>query len=242
MLIGGVASVRPMLYCVLFICVPLACGTWLVARTLPDAAGRTRLLRIVLWGLFAFYLAALCAVLFIGRIDLAQYAKERAFYLQNKELVTNFIPFETIRLYIRCLIYGYIGVGIPFDNLMGNVLLFMPMAFLLPCLFPSMRRFWRFFALMLAVLVAVEALQFVLCCGSCDVDDVLLNLAGTLLVYGLLRIPAIDRLLRRLYLLREAERPVMAGLTQTADAAVTLSPASATAESGGGSQPDGVAG
>ena len=57
---------------------------------------------------------------------------------------------------------------------------------------------------MTAILTAVEALQFVLCCGSCDVDDVILNLSGTLIVYGLIRIPVINRLVKRLYLWQES--------------------------------------
>ncbi len=204
LLITGVNSVRPMLLCIAAICVPLAVGTFLLCGVLPEAAARARLVRTVLWVLFGFYLCAMFAVLFFARIDFSEYAAARAFYLKNQELMTNFVPLETIRLYIRCLIYDFIGVGIPFDNLMGNVLLFMPMALFLPCLFPSMRKFWRFLVLMVAVLVAVEALQFVLCCGSCDIDDVILNLAGTLLVYGIIRIPAVNRLLRRAYIWRDA--------------------------------------
>lgn len=207
MFVGGVNSVRPMLHCILFVCAPLVLGTLCLTKATPNEAARARLVRTVLKALFGFYLIALFAVLFFARIDFARYAADRAFYLANKELMTNFVPLETIRLYIRCLIYDFIGVGIPFDNLMGNVLLFMPMALFLPCLFPSMRTLWRFGALMVAVLVAVEALQFVLCCGSSDVDDVILNLAGTMLVYGLLHIPAARRTLTRLYLWQDAPEP-----------------------------------
>ena len=200
----GVSSVRPMLVCIVAVCVPLVLGTYLLSGALNSETERKRLVRGVLWTLFGFYLCALAAVLFVARIDFAQYAAERRFYLNNQDLMTNFVPLETIRLYIRCLIYDFIGVGIPFDNLMGNILLFMPMALFLPCLFPSMQRLWRFMLLMLAVLVAVEALQFVLCCGSCDIDDVILNLTGTLMVYGILHIPPVNRWLRRVYLWPEA--------------------------------------
>ncbi|MDP3448700.1 MAG: VanZ family protein, partial [Eubacteriales bacterium] len=56
--------------------------------------------------------------------------------------------------------------------------------------------------------VAVEALQLLLACGSCDIDDVLLNLAGTLIVFGILKLPFVHRLLVRLYLMPEdAEAP-----------------------------------
>ena len=205
LLIAGMNSVVPMLMCIAIVCVPLGLGAALLAVATPEVALRKRLVRRALWALFGFYLWALFAALFFSRIDFNEYDAARRFYLDNRELMTNFVPLETIRLYIRCLIYDFIGVGIPFDNLMGNILLFMPMALFLPCLFYSLRKFWRFLTLMTAVLVAVEALQFVLCCGSCDVDDVILNLAGTLLVYGCLRIPWVNRLLRRLYLWQEPE-------------------------------------
>jgi glycopeptide antibiotics resistance protein len=81
------------------------------------------------------------------------------------------------------------------------MLLFMPMAVFLPCLFRPMRKFWVFALVMGILLVAVEALQLLLRCGSCDVDDVLLNFVGTLVVYGVLKIPAVNRLLERLYLM-----------------------------------------
>ncbi len=204
LLLSGVNSVGPMLMCIAIVCVPLTLGTALLAAAMPEEAARKRLVRKVLFVLFGFYVCALFAVLFFTRIDFSNYAAERQFYLGNQELMTNFVPLETIRLYIRCLIYDFIGVGIPLDNLMGNILLFMPMALFLPCLFPSLRKFWRFFLLMTAILMAVEALQFVLCCGSCDVDDVILNLSGTLIVYGLIRIPFINRLLKRLYLWQES--------------------------------------
>jgi len=43
----------------------------------------------------------------------------------------------------------------------------------------------------------VEAMQLLLCCGSCDVDDVILNLLGALLLYGLCMLPPVRRALER---------------------------------------------
>ncbi|NCB06492.1 MAG: VanZ family protein, partial [Clostridia bacterium] len=57
------------------------------------------------------------------------------------------------------------------------------------------------------LLVAIEALQLLLACGSCDVDDILLNLTGTLIVFGILKIPFLHRLLIKLYLLPEKIAP-----------------------------------
>lgn len=203
--VGGMSRLMPVMRCILNVCLPLIVGTVFVVYSLPERAQKARAVRTVVWVLFAFYLLALFSTLFLARIDFADYAANRAYYRENYDLMTNFRPFETIRLYIRCLVYDIIGVSTPLANLMGNVLLFMPMAAFLPILFVSMRKFWKFLLLMTAVLVAVEALQLLLCCGSCDIDDVILNLFGTLLVYGLLRIPFIKRLMVKWYLMKEPE-------------------------------------
>ena len=81
------------------------------------------------------------------------------------------------------------------------------MTVFLPSLFRPMQKFWRFALTMLLLLVAVEAVQLLLACGSCDVDDVLLNLAGTLIVFGILKLPFLQRLLKKLYLLPEPTAP-----------------------------------
>ena len=53
---------------------------------------------------------------------------------------------------------------------------------------------------MLAILLLVEGVQLFTGTGSCDVDDVILNLAGALLAYGMVAIPPVKRLLQKCYL------------------------------------------
>jgi len=180
---------------------PLICGTFLLARSLEDPAARRRVIRTVLAVVFGFYIAALLGALIVSRIEFTRFEENAAYYREHFDRMTNFRPLETVRLYLRALKYNYIGPEIPISNLIGNMLLFMPMAVLLPSLFRAMQKFWVFLLSMTVLLVAIEALQLLLSCGSCDIDDVLLNFAGTLMVYSLLRIPAIRRALGRLYLL-----------------------------------------
>ncbi|MEG1523949.1 MAG: VanZ family protein [Clostridia bacterium] len=201
LLIGAMNSIRPVLFCMVSVCVPMGAGAALIVLSVSNEAERRKFVCAVMWVLFGYYLLALFVTLVYSRIHFVTYIADHAFYRANWSLMTNFVPLETIRLYIRCLLYDFIGTTIPISNLMGNVLMFMPMAVFLPCLFPSMRTFWRFLLLMMAILVAVEALQLVLCCGSCDIDDVILNLSGTLLVYGLMHIQLIKRFLQKIYLL-----------------------------------------
>ena len=215
LLTAGVGHVQSGVLLAALVCVPLVLGALLLALSFPDEAGRRRVVRGSVKALFACYLVTLFIALIGSRINLATFAEDVAFYRAHVDMMTNFIPFATVRLYWRALIYNYIGPGIPLSNLIGNVLLFMPMAVFLPGLFPSMHKPWRFIVLMVLVLLAVESLQLILACGSCDVDDVLLNLAGTLMIYFLLRIPAAKRLLRALYLspgeTESAAPPVTAG-------------------------------
>jgi len=187
------------------VCVPLFLGVFLLTRTM-EVSQRRRAARAALFALFAFYCAALFGALIVSRVDYANFQQTKAEYWKNIDLMTNFHPLETIRLYINAIRYDYIGMEIPLSNLAGNALLFMPMAVFLPCLFRPMRKLWLFLLTVTLVFVAVEALQLLLACGSCDVDDVLLNLFGTLSVFGILKIPALQRLLRRLYLLPDDQK------------------------------------
>ena len=64
-------------------------------------------------------------------------------------------------------------------NLVGNVVMFVPLGLLTPCIWGKLRKFWVHFVCMLLIIVCIEVLQLVTLLGSCDVDDLLLNLVGT---------------------------------------------------------------
>ena len=208
--LAGMRHVTQGLLLIVGICLPLMLGTYLYTRALSSREERRKAVRFSFFTLFVFYCAVLLGALIISRVDYITFAQTRANYLKNFDLMTNFNPFETIRLYINAIKYDYIGMEIPLSNLVGNAMLFMPMAVFLPCLFRPMRKLWVFALTMLLMLVAVEALQLLLACGSCDVDDALLNLSGTLIVFGILKIPFLQRLLQKLYLLPEDIAPIAA--------------------------------
>ena len=201
--LAGMRHVTQGLLLIVGICLPLMLGTYLYTRALSSRAERRKAVRTSFFALFVFYCAVLLGALIISRVDYFTFAQTRANYLKNFDLMTNFHPFETIRLYINAIKYDYIGMEIPLSNLVGNTMLFMPMAVFLPCLFRPMQKLWVFALTMLVMLVAIEALQLLLACGSCDVDDILLNLTGTLIVFGILKLPFLHRLLQKLYLLPE---------------------------------------
>jgi len=65
-----------------------------------------------------------------------------------------------------------------FGNLFGNIMLFMPMGFLLKA-FNRKRSTWRIVLAGALISASIELLQYVFKIGVCDIDDVILNTLGT---------------------------------------------------------------
>lgn len=98
---------------------------------------------------------------------------------------TNFVPFKTVYEYI----FSSPSLQTTIYNLLGNVVLFIPLGFLSACVFPSMQGLKKFVLVMCSVIAIVEILQLILLVGACDIDDVILNVFGCLIGVWLLRIP-----------------------------------------------------
>ena len=119
----------------------------------------------------------------------------REYYLK---WFVNFTPFESIyTVYIRGSIHGSVSARYSLLNLLGNFCAFTPLGFLYPALFKPLRRWYWFLLAILLTVTSVEAMQLLLMVGSCDVDDLILNTAGAMLMLGLLRIPPFRRLADR---------------------------------------------
>lgn len=66
-------------------------------------------------------------------------------------------------------------------NLVGNVVMFVPLGYFLGALFVPFRRFWRVLLWSAVLICVVELLQILTMLGSLDIDDLILNLLGILL-------------------------------------------------------------
>lgn len=135
--------------------------------------------------LFVIYVVILLCLLF-GRAPNPRGLSFTA-YLQTH---LNLVPFRTIRRFARLLIppvRPYL-VRIALHNLLGNVALFIPLGWFLPALFPALRSFPMTVLSVLVSVSCVEVLQVVFTVGICDVDDLLLNLLGAFIGYGLYRL------------------------------------------------------
>lgn len=96
----------------------------------------------------------------------------------------NFVPFLTIKQMIG-LMKDPDGSFVTFSaiNLIGNVVMFIPLGFLLPKTYPKLKKFFRWLFWVIVLIVLVETLQLITGLGSCDIDDLILNVSGALLGY-----------------------------------------------------------
>ena len=151
--------------------------------------------RPILWTIFLIYCFVLVYVLFLSRGT-----RDGFTFAEYMRRFTNFIPFKTIVEYVQRYIDGYRNLSVL--NLLGNFVLFMPMGALLPCVIRKLDRFWKVTLTVLGMVVMVEIVQGILRVGSVDIDDVLFNVVGAMIGYGLIRLPFIYNFLKKINLIK----------------------------------------
>ena len=100
------------------------------------------------------------------------------------------VPFRTIMEYLRIIFDpdAVMAHRVAVINLAGNIIMFVPLGFFLPLV--SKRCHSAALCMLLSGLciLAVECIQLFTLLGSFDMDDLLLNMAGVCIGYGLYRI------------------------------------------------------
>ena len=135
----------------------------------------------IFWCMFAVYVFAMLWLLF-GR---SQFDIGRE-YWEQIQMNINVVPFHTIRQYLYLLIHRPNPhlTAPALLNLLGNIAAFVPLGFFLPCLWKRLRAFWRFILSTTAVVTMVELVQLFTLRGSCDIDDLILNVLGSLIGFA----------------------------------------------------------
>lgn len=106
----------------------------------------------------------------------------------REQLKYNLMPFQTIRLFLGLLNSASGGLRRhAVINLAGNVVMFVPLGICMPRVWPGLRKFGKFLLTVVLVIAAVELAQLLTLVGSCDTDDLILNVLGASLGYWLFR-------------------------------------------------------
>ena len=146
---------------------------------------------IVIKVLFWIYCAIMLWLLFGQRIG----GGVNGTYTEQLRSNLNLIPFKTI------LWFATVGnktsnqylLQHAFVNLTGNVVMFVPMGIFLPGIWHHMRSFWKLLLCFAGMILIVELLQLITLLGSCDIDDLILNVTGVMLGYGLWKLYTVCR-------------------------------------------------
>ena len=107
-------------------------------------------------------------------------------YWEQVAAQLNLVPFRTLRLFASLLDSGIRShIRMAVINLGGNIIMFIPLGFLLPRVFPKLSSLPRVLIATALIITLVEILQLFTLVGSCDIDDLILNVIGSAMGYGL---------------------------------------------------------
>ena len=126
------------------------------------------------------YICVLYQMLFLGfgrgMVLMSEHMLDNYNYLNS----INIIPFQTISEDVAAVFDGSTRWH-AIRNLIGNLLLFVPMGFFLPFFAQKMAKTKTYVIVVAAFIVAVEVIQIITLSGSLDIDDFILNLSGALI-------------------------------------------------------------
>lgn len=144
---------------------------------------------------FILYLLVLFSLLFNNK-DRVMVWSSMADYFDMIRYRFNILPFYNL---FKEFLFGVRSIF--FRNLFGNIILFIPIGFLLPILSKKMRHFKTLIITMTVVMIIVELVQYFSLLGVGDIDDVILNVLGVAMGYGLWVLPYVQDLMKRYYVL-----------------------------------------
>lgn len=94
----------------------------------------------------------------------------------------NLVPFKEIMRFVTH--FSQLGTDVVLINIVGNVVAFMPLGFLLPLIADKRLKFFSVTLISFGLSLGIELTQLITRVGCCDVDDLILNTIGGMMGYG----------------------------------------------------------
>lgn len=175
----------------------LFCNMIYQIKTTSDPNEKDKFRKQGLYGMFIIYLVAIFTLLFLAGTFRVHYSNGMdPFSKVHFENAANLVPFESVKLY-----FDHISSmpGSFMINIVGNLVIFAPMGFFVTLLFNDKIKNVAVMTLFMILLVSiVEFLQFVFFVGSADIDDVILNTIGAVVIYLIMKIPFVKNAVNKL--------------------------------------------
>lgn len=133
--------------------------------------------------LLIIYSAVLIKVMVLKDVPIVRTGSVMLNFGGTQEGHANLVPFKTIVPYVL----GHKGLIIGGINLIGNIVLLVPVGILIPFIYRGVT--WKkVFMLAVGTSFLIETMQVMLRVGIFDIDDVLLNAFGVMIGYWMVRI------------------------------------------------------
>ncbi len=156
---------------------------------------------------FLIYIITICTLTLFdeiyGRNGLSVVMWNKDTFKYYMKYSFNIVPFKTIKLFTNGYINGYVSLKNFSINIIGNLCAFMPFGMFLPLIFKNINKYYKFFIVMCFIVLCIEILQFITMSGSCDIDDLILNVFGASIIYFICKIKCINKLIRKVFLYEE---------------------------------------
>ena len=160
-------------------------------KRVPEDA--SKVVRRLTWGCFILFIHMLLSFTlssaYFYRPSSFAFADPEGFneYLQNR---VNLIPFYTVNeISVKS------GFHTVFINNIGNIVALMPMGVFLPLLFFRQRRIKMFVLTTTLAVILIESTQMLFLMGAWDIDDLILNVTGAVIMFLVMR----TRLAKKIY-------------------------------------------
>ncbi len=126
------------------------------------------------------YFLMMLYLLYGFRFNYSTYSEYIALLRNNVSLV----PFDTIKMFIKVYLQNpYDLINHATINLVGNVILFIPLGYFITFYFKFLHNLFAFLLVSSFLIFTIEAIQLLTLLGRFDVDDIILNVIGSLMGY-----------------------------------------------------------
>ena len=183
------------------ICLCSYSGTLLFSRNVEEQT-KTKLIKRTFVFYFILYIFLLFNLVmldnFFGRASMGVIWNFDPRYLDSFLMNrVNLIPFRTVLEYLN-------SFSIPFHtkiiNLLGNTLAFAPFGFFAHVILNKKPSLLKFTLLMISASFLIEVIQLIFLVGSCDIDDIILNVLGAVFSYLIFKTKICKKIIRRITL------------------------------------------
>lgn len=131
---------------------------------------------IVLFIFFVYFLFLLLLTMFKGgRIEFSNQFNSYMYREQGLLGIINIVPIKDT---INTFMHSETGLRNSLRNVIGNILVFMPLGFFIPLLFEKLNNFKKVFKIGFLSSLAIELCQLFVNSNVCDIDDVIYNTLG----------------------------------------------------------------